>query len=101
MSTPRRILIVDDNEDGAEMLQFALQALGHTTRVAHDGPSALAAAEEFLPEAALLDIGLPGMDGCELARRLRARFRDRPLILVAVTGYSQPAERARVREAGF
>jgi CheY-like chemotaxis protein len=101
MSIPRRILIVDDNEDGAEMLQFALQGLGHSTRIAHDGPSALAAADEFRPHVALLDIGLPVMDGYELARRLRARFADRPLVLLAVTGYSQAADRIRAREAGF
>ena len=82
----RRILVVDDNEDGAEMLSEVLSAKGYRTRVARDAPSALEIAGEFRPEVAFLDIGLPVMDGYELARHLRARGGIR---LVAVTGYGQ------------
>ncbi|MEP7381696.1 MAG: ATP-binding protein [Gemmatimonadota bacterium] len=96
-----RVLIVDDNVDAAEVLAASLRACGHTTRVAHDGPSALAAVESFLPEVGLLDIGLPAMDGYELAQRLR----DRPALvnvrLYALTGYGQEEDRRRSRAAGF
>src|SRR5262249_26762412 len=97
----RRVLIVDDNEDGAEMLAIAMQALGHSTCLAKDGESALTAAAEFRPEVALLDIGLPGMDGFELARRLQSDLGERAPILIAITGYGQDADRARTRQAGF
>src|SRR5262249_35497810 len=97
----RRVLIVDDNLDCAEMLELGLQALGHETRVAHDGPRALAAARDFHPDVALLDIGLPGMDGFELARRLRDELGTKTPTLVAVTGYGQASDHARTREAGF
>ncbi|HEY2736306.1 MAG TPA: hybrid sensor histidine kinase/response regulator, partial [Polyangiales bacterium] len=87
---PFRILVVDDNEDAAELLADALARLGYTTRVAHDGPSALELAESFRPSIALLDIGLPVMDGYELAQRLLALpgFERTPR-LIAVTGYGQ------------
>jgi signal transduction histidine kinase len=98
---PRRVLVVDDNEDGAELLDLALRTMGHTTRTAHDGPTALVAAKEFEPDVALLDIGLPEMDGYEVARRLRAMYAGRPLLLVALTGYGQESDRARSRAAGF
>ncbi|HVV50897.1 MAG TPA: response regulator [Polyangia bacterium] len=97
----RRVLIVDDNEEMTEMLEAVLQAMGHTTRTANDGPSGLAAAESFQPEVALVDIGLPVMDGYELARQMRARLGDRVPVLIAVSGYGQEADRARSREAGF
>jgi CheY-like chemotaxis protein len=87
----KRILIVDDNPDAAEMLGEFLAAVGHTTRVAHDGPTALALAAELLPEIALVDIGLPLMDGYELASRLRQMPELAGLRLIAVTGYGQPA----------
>jgi PAS domain S-box-containing protein len=96
----RRVLVVDDNRDAAELLAEALQMEGYQTRVAFDGPSALRVAAEFRPELAFLDIGLPVMDGYDLARRLRA-LEQGPLVLVAVTGYGQPADRARSVEAGF
>ena len=95
-----RVLIVDDNEDAANLLSDALEELGYTTRVAHDGVSALRLAEEFEPEVALLDIGLPVMDGYELARRIRSRPSPPPK-LVAVTGYGQQSDRGQSREAGF
>ncbi|HYD58689.1 MAG TPA: PAS domain S-box protein [Burkholderiales bacterium] len=95
-----RVLIVDDNNDAAAALELLLRSLGHETRVAHDGAAALATAGEFAPDLVLLDIGMPGLDGYEVARRLRAlggrRFR-----LVALTGWGQEADRKRSEEAGF
>ena len=99
-SAARRVLIVDDNVDIADLLAEALGALGHDARVAYDGPAALAVAAGFEPEIAFVDIGLPVMDGFELGRRLRAEYHDR-LHLVAVTGYGQDADRQRSRDAGF
>jgi PAS domain S-box-containing protein len=96
-----RVLIVDDNVDAAEMLAHVLTIKGHQTWVAHDGPSALRVAEEAQPDAALLDIGLPVMDGYELAGRLRESAGGRGIRLVAVTGYGQPADRLRSAAAGF
>jgi PAS domain S-box-containing protein len=96
----RRVLVVDDNRDAAELLAEALRMEGYETQVAFDGPSALRLAAEFRPELAFLDIGLPVMDGYDLARRLRA-MEQGPLVLVAVTGYGQPSDRARSTEAGF
>jgi CheY-like chemotaxis protein/two-component sensor histidine kinase len=98
----RRILVVDDNEDTVETLRDALEELGHAVRTAHDGPSALRAAELFEPDIALVDIGLPVMDGYELARHLR-QMKGPPshLHLVAVTGYGQDADKDRAAAAGF
>ncbi|MDQ3365279.1 MAG: ATP-binding protein [Myxococcota bacterium] len=95
----RRILIVDDNEDAADLLSEVLSTMGSTTRVAHDGATALTIAAEFEPELALLDLGLPSMDGYELAQRLRAQ--QDGMHLVAVTGYGQESDRRRTRAAGF
>ena len=95
-----RILVVDDNADAAETLAEALSYLGHEAKVAHDGERALELAAGFEPGVALLDIGLPGMDGYELAERLRTLCGPR-LILVAVTGYGQEADLARSRRIGF
>lgn len=99
--TPRRILVVDDNTDGAELLALALGQQGHEVRVAHDGPSALVLTQSFVPELALLDIGLPGMDGHELAVRLREQLKSDTPTLVAMTGYGDQSFRARSRDAGF
>ena len=96
-----RILVVDDNEDAAELLASALEIMGYTARVAHDGPEALKLAAEFDHDLALLDIGLPVMDGYELARRLHDDPGLRRVPLVAVTGYGQPADRQRSEAAGF
>lgn len=96
----RRVLIVDDNVDAALSLSHLLQAFGCRTRVAHDGPSALAEAADFCPEVALLDIGLPVMDGYELARRLRETG-GVDVRLIAITGYGQESDKVRAREAGF
>jgi signal transduction histidine kinase len=104
IATPdgRRILIVDDNDDAALSIAELLAELGHEVRVAHDGPSALDMARRFRPEVCLLDIGLPVMDGYELARRLReSRALPEGARIIAVTGYGQDADRRRSREAGF
>lgn len=96
-----RVLIVDDNVDGAEMLATALSMNGCQTRVAHDGLGALRVFAEFKPTIALLDIGLPVMDGYELAGRLRALDAGGGLRLIAITGYGQDSDRQRARAAGF
>jgi PAS domain S-box-containing protein len=95
------ILLVDDNRDIAIVLGRLLQARGHAVEIAHDGPGALEIARRFRPRFALLDIGLPAMDGYELARRLKKQLGPGPLVLVAVTGYGQQADRERARKAGF
>jgi CheY-like chemotaxis protein len=97
----RRVLVVDDNEDAAAMLAETLNAFGYTTAVAHDGPAALRTAEQFHPDTALLDIGLPVMDGYELAERLQEQLRGRDLLLVAITGYGRDSDKQRSRDAGF
>lgn len=96
-----RILVVDDNADAANLLSEALAGLGYVVRTAPDGPAALRMAEEFRPQIALLDIGLPVMDGYELGRRLRDAQGETELLLVAVTGYGQASDKARSQEAGF
>ncbi|HEX3482160.1 MAG TPA: response regulator [Kofleriaceae bacterium] len=97
----RRVLIVDDNADAAEMLAALLQTLGYDTAVAVDGAAALDAARDFAPHIALLDIGLPIMDGYEVARRLRQLETCRHTLLIAVSGYGQPSDRERSLQAGF
>jgi signal transduction histidine kinase len=97
----RRVLVVDDNVEGAESLAELLRLWGHRVRVAHDGPSGLALAAEQLPEVVLLDIGLPGLDGYEVGRRLRANAATRDATLVAVTGYGEQVHGGRLEEAGF
>ena len=93
----RPILVVDD----AEMLALVLRKRGFEVELAFDGEEALSMARSHQPEIVLLDIGLPGIDGYEVARRLRSRLGPEELLLVAVTGYGQPADRQRAREAGF
>jgi signal transduction histidine kinase len=100
-AAPRRVLLVDDNVDAADSLALLLSLGGHEVRAVHDGPSALRAAAEFRPEVVLLDIGLPGMDGYEVARRLRQCAEVAGTLLVAVTGYGREEDRRRSREAGF
>jgi PAS domain S-box-containing protein len=97
----RRVLVVDDNEDAAEMLYELLGSKGYHARVAYDGPSALRLAETFAPDIAFLDIGLPVMDGYELACRLREMPRLTSIRLIAVTGYGQESDRQKSRQAGF
>lgn len=98
--TSRRILVVDDNVDAASLIGELLGSVGHDVRLAHDGPSALDVAAGFQPEVAILDIGLPGMDGYELARAIRARAPS-GIRLIAVTGYGQEKDRERAASSGF
>ncbi|HWG75844.1 MAG TPA: ATP-binding protein [Steroidobacteraceae bacterium] len=98
---PRRVLIVDDNEDAADSLAMLLSADGHETQVAYGARQALECLERFRPDVALLDIGLPEMDGYELARRMRAIPPLQNLRLVALTGYGQVEDRQRAQRAGF
>jgi signal transduction histidine kinase len=97
----RRILIVDDNVDAAHMLARALDQCGHQTTTAFDGPTAVALASEFRPQLALLDLGLPVMDGFELATKLKALPGLAGIKLVAVTGYGRPGDVERTKHAGF
>jgi CheY-like chemotaxis protein len=94
-------MIVDDNVDAAAMLAALLDLAGHTTAVAHDGPAALTLAPVFAPAVAFLDIGMPGMNGYEVARRLRALDGMPDLVLVALTGWGDAGDRARSKAAGF
>ncbi len=96
-----RVLVVDDNADGAATLSMLLELSGYQVRTAADGLSALAAAEAFRPHAVLLDIGLPVLDGYEVARRIRANPGFDGIVLIALTGYGQDADRARSQQAGF
>ena len=99
-AVPRRILVVDDNGDAAASLAMFLESLGHETCVAHDGEQALNMATLFRPDMVLLDIGMPGIDGYEVARRLRSLPQGIPLRIVAVTGYGRDIDRQQSREAG-
>lgn len=98
---PLRVLIVDDSVDAAKMLAMLLALWGHDVHVVHDGPSAIQAVPQYDPQVVLLDIGLPGMDGYEVARRLRDLAGPDDLLLVALTGYAQDEDRRRSRDAGF
>jgi CheY-like chemotaxis protein len=93
--------VVDDNVDGAETLAMLLQLLGHDTCAAHDGPEALQAAERYRPDLVFLDIGLPGMTGYEVARRMRADSRLAETKLVALTGWGTAEDKRKSAEAGF
>jgi CheY-like chemotaxis protein len=97
----RRVLVVDDNPDAEDSLALLMQMHGHEVRTARDGPAALRMAEELRPEVVLLDIGLPGMDGYEVARKLRGQAGIEDALLVAVTGYGQEEDRQRAHQAGF
>jgi CheY-like chemotaxis protein len=100
-SAERRILVCDDNVDAAEMLALVLRRRGHQVQVTYDGEEALAAALAAPPHLACLDIGLPGMDGFEVARRMRADPKLSDIMLIALTGYGQQEDRRRSAEAGF
>ena len=99
--TRRRILVVDDNRDAAQALRLLLEGDGHEVRVASDGPGGLALAKEYRPDVALLDIGLPNMNGYELAQRMREEPSLEGTLLIAVTGYGQMHDRARASASGF
>jgi len=98
---PKRVLVVDDNVDAAMSLQELLVARGHDAAIAHDGEAALALADRFHPRVAVLDVGLPLIDGYELASRLRASRSREELRLIALTGYGQESDRVRAHQAGF
>jgi len=96
-----RVLVVDDNRDAADSLAWLLKCWGYEPAVAYDGPAALTLASADPPAVALLDIGLPGRDGCEVARRLRTMPGTAPAVLFAVTGYGREGDVRRCYEAGF
>jgi signal transduction histidine kinase/CheY-like chemotaxis protein len=99
--TSRSVLIVDDNVDSAESLAMLLELYGYETSVASDGPGALALFSQAPPQVAILDIGMPGMDGYELAQRLRQQQGTAPLMLIALTGFGDEAVAQKARAAGF
>ena len=96
-----RVLVVDDNEDAARTLALLLELLGMDFRIASDAPRALAVAADFEPHVCLLDIGLPGMNGYELARRLRADPRHANAVLIAITGWGGAQDQQQAYAAGF
>jgi CheY-like chemotaxis protein len=98
---PLRVLVVDDFPDTADTLAELLAVWGHDSRIAQDGPSALELARSYRPQVLLLDIGLPGFDGCEVARRLRKEEWVRNSLLVSVSGLGKEEDRRRALEAGF
>jgi signal transduction histidine kinase/ActR/RegA family two-component response regulator len=100
-SKPRRILVVDDNADSAESLALLLRASGHEVRTAYTGEAALQAAHSEQPEIILLDLGMPGLDGFGIARRLRKDAQLKQVSVIALTGYGQADDKRRTREAGF
>jgi CheY-like chemotaxis protein len=96
-----RILIVDDNRDSADSLGMLLRIMGNDIRTAYDGQQGLDAAREFRPDVALLDIGLPKVDGYEACRRMRAQPWGKGVGLIAITGWGQEEDRRRFHDAGF
>ena len=98
---PCRMLVVDDNRDGADLMAVLLRLQGHEVEVAHDGYCALEIAAKFEPEVVLLDIGLPGINGYDVAKQLRQMKLARPQCLIAMTGYGSEEDRQRTEEAGF
>ena len=97
----RRVLLVDDNADAVSALSLLLEMMGHEVRVAYDGVAALELAAGFRPEAVILDIGLPRMDGYAVARAMRASESTAGALLIALTGYGQPGDRTKSHDAGF
>lgn len=100
-ASAKRILIVDDNRDGAASLAMLLKVLGNETRTAHDGLQGVEVAESFRPDAIVLDIGLPQLNGYEVCRRIRAQQWGKQILIVAATGWGQEEDRRRSKEAGF
>lgn len=97
----QRVLVVDDNVDGAQSLAMLLEMTGYGTRLAYDGPAAVQAAIDYRPDVVLLDIGLPGLDGYKVAQRIRHQAGLENVVLVALTGYGQDSDRQRSHDAGF
>jgi CheY-like chemotaxis protein len=96
-----RVVIIDDNSDAAKTMAMLIEQLGASVRTAHDARSGLEAVHEFRPEIAFLDIGMPGMDGYEVCRRIRQAPGGGNLVVVAVTGWGQPQDKQRALDAGF
>lgn len=101
LNVKHRILVVDDNKDSATTLAMMLRLLGNEVRTANDGFEAIEVAESFRPDVALLDIGLPRMDGYETAQRIRKQQGGEEMYLIAATGWSRDDDRQRATEAGF
>ncbi len=101
LTTPLRVLVVDDNEDTVFSLSMLLRASGHDVRIAHDGLAAVQAAIDYRPDVVLLDIGLPGLTGYEVAKRIRQHPDLKHVMLIALTGYGQDSDRETSLEAGF
>jgi DNA-binding response OmpR family regulator len=96
-----KILVVDDNHDSALSMAMMLSIMGHDTRTAHDGETAVSTAETFLPDVVLLDIGLPKLNGYEVAQRIREKAWGASMYLIAVTGWGQDEDRQRSTEVGL
>jgi two-component system, sensor histidine kinase len=101
MTTSRHVLLVEDHDDTREAMRCLLEVQGYTVEAVGDGLQAVATALQSRPQVVVIDIGLPGLDGYEVARRLRATSEGKAMRLVALTGYDQPHDRQMVREAGF
>ena len=101
LCAPVRVLVVDDHVDAADALARLLKRRSCEVRVAHDGPGGIALAREFRPEVLLLDLGLPGLDGYEVARTLRAEPPFAHALIIAISGYAQDSDRERSLAAGF
>ena len=97
----RRILVVDDDHDSAESLAMLFQLMGHDVRAAHNGLAAVDLAEAFRPDLIVLDIGMPGLDGYEVCRRIRQHSWGRAAVIAALTGWSRDEDRDRSEQAGF
>lgn len=97
----RHVLVVEDHEDAREAVRCLLEVCGHQVEVASDGTSALSTALALRPDVVLMDIGIPGIDGFEVARQLRATEAGKSMLLIALTGYGQPQDRQRALECGF
>ena len=100
MPNPRRLLIVEDHPDVAESLALILRCDDHEVRIAHDGPAALQALSKFKPDVVLLDVGLPGMDGYQVARRMREEALESKLTIIALSGYGQTEDHSQSMQAG-
>jgi len=101
MNMPLRIVVADDNVDTAHSLSLLLESLGHEAKIAHNGVQALGIAHEFQPDAMIIDIGMPGLDGHDLARRIRSESWGEEILLIAASGWGQDEDKQRSREAGF
>jgi PAS domain S-box-containing protein len=101
LAIARRVLVADDNRDGAEIMAVLLQQYGYDVKVAHSGPDALTTAAQIEPAIAILDIGMPGMNGYEVARRMRAEDWGKQMMLIALTGWGQEEDKKKALEAGF